>query len=263
MKVLFIGDIVGKPGRRAVRELLPVLRQQFQPDLVIANGENAAGGIGITPKVADELYGLGIDFLTMGNHVWDKKEAVSFLDEEPRIIRPLNYPPGTPGRGSATVISRNGVKVGIINVAGRVFSPISVDCPFRLALAEAARLKTETPILVVDFHAEATSEKVALGWYLDGEVSAVIGTHTHVQTADARILPRSTAYITDVGMTGPMNSVIGVSTELIIQRFLTQMPVKFQVAKGPAQVSGVSIDIDLRGRATEIEPFVRIYGDEE
>lgn len=262
MNILFIGDIVGKPGRRAVKDLLPELRREFRPELVIANGENAAGGIGITPAVAEELYGLGIDFLTMGNHVWDKKEAISFLDEEPRVIRPLNYPPGTPGRGSALVSVKQGVKVGIINVAGRVFSPVNVDCPFRLCLAEAARLSAETPIILVDFHAEATSEKIALGWYLDGRVSAVIGTHTHVQTSDARILPKCTAYITDAGMTGPVNSVIGVSTELIIQRFLTQMPVKFQVAKGPSQISGVMIEVEPSGKAVGIRSFLRVCGNE-
>ncbi|NLW07264.1 MAG: TIGR00282 family metallophosphoesterase [Clostridia bacterium] len=247
MRILMLGDVVGRPGRKAVRELLPQLLKEHHPDLVVANGENAAGGIGITKDSADELFSNGIDILTMGNHVWDKKEAFTLLEVEQRIIRPANYPAGTIGKGFTIVKVRDKfdteVKVGIINLAGRVFlAPL--ECPFRLGRSLAEKIREETKIILVDFHAEATSEKAALGWYLDGWVSAVVGTHTHIQTADARILPSGTAYITDVGMTGPRDSVLGVKKELIIKKFLSQLPVRFEVASGLVQLEAVLLEID-------------------
>ncbi|CEP68698.1 Conserved hypothetical protein CHP00282 [Moorella glycerini] len=259
MRVLMIGDVVGRPGRKAVRELLPPLLQEHRPDLVVANGENAAGGNGITPDIAGELFAGGIDILTMGNHVWDKREALTLLEEDERIVRPANYPPGTPGRGYTLVKVKENLQVGIINLAGRVFlSPL--ECPFRLGRRLAEEIGALTRIILVDFHAEATSEKVALGWYLDGLVSAVIGTHTHIQTADARVLPQGTAYITDVGMTGPRDSVLGVKAELIIKKFLTQLPVRFEVAGGVIQLEAVLVDIDPgNGRAVAIQRL-QYYG---
>ncbi|WP_406678489.1 TIGR00282 family metallophosphoesterase [Moorella sp. ACPs] len=253
MRVLMIGDVVGRPGRKAIRELLPPLLQEYRPDLVVANGENAAGGNGITPAVAADLFAAGIDILTMGNHVWDKREAAALLEEDERIVRPANYPPGTPGRGYTLVKVKEDLQVGIINLSGRVFLS-SLECPFRLGRCLAEEIGATTKIILVDFHAEATSEKVALGWYLDGLVSAVIGTHTHIQTADARVLPQGTAYITDVGMTGPRDSVLGVKTELVVTKFLTQLPVRFEVAGGTIQLEAVLVDIDPRtGRAEAIQ----------
>jgi metallophosphoesterase (TIGR00282 family) len=243
LQILFIGDIVGQPGRKAIAELLPYLQDQYRPDLVIANGENAAGGNGITGKIAEELYQAGIDFLTMGNHVWDRKEVLDFIDLDDRLIRPANYPPGTPGRGYSVIKTREGDKVGIANLSGRVFLP-PLDCPFRTIDDLLPELKQETSVIIVDVHAEATSEKVALGWYLDGRVSAVVGTHTHIQTADERILPQGTAYITDVGMTGPRDSVLGVKTEQVLSKFLNQRPVRFEVADGPVQLDAVLLELD-------------------
>ncbi len=252
MRVLLIGDIVGKTGRKAVKAFLPTLISRFKIDLTVANCENAAGGFGITEKVAAELFGCGIHVMTSGNHIWDKKEAVSLLVKEDRILRPLNYPPGVPGAGSI-IYNLNGRKVGVLNVSGRIFMN-TMDCPFRTAEAEVERIRKETEMIIVDLHAEATSEKIAFGRYMDGRVSAVIGTHTHVQTADEQILPKGTAYITDAGMTGPLNSVIGVDTEQIIDKFLTQMPRKFETAKGTALLSGVMVEIDEKsGRATSIQ----------
>ena len=251
MKVLFIGDIVGKPGRRAVRKLLPGIINRFKTDLVIANGENAAGGFGITQKVAEELFGYGISVLTSGNHIWDKKEALGLLDKEDRIIRPLNYPPGVPGRGSL-LYRLNGLNIAILNASGRVFMP-PLDCPFRRTDEELERIGSEARVILIDFHAEATSEKIAFGHYLDGRVSAIIGSHTHVQTADEQVLPGGTAYITDVGMTGPAYSVIGVDKDQIIDKFLRQIPKKYNTAKGKSILSGVIIDIDEgTGKAREI-----------
>ncbi len=253
MKVLLIGDVIGQPGREICEAILPRLKAKYGVDLTIANGENAAGGIGITEPVARELFALGIDVLTMGNHVWDKREIFDFIDREPRIVRPLNYPGHPPGQGSLLYSRPNLGKVGIISLSGRVFMG-DLDCPFRSAQAEIRRLREQTPVIIVDFHAEATSEKVAMGWYLDGTVSAVVGTHTHVQTADERILPGGTAYITDLGMTGPMDSVIGVKKELVIEKFLTQMPTRFTVAKGDMVFSAVVVEIDqLTGQAGRIE----------
>ncbi len=222
-------------------------------DIVIANGENAAGGFGITPDTANELYRQGITLLTSGNHIWDKKDNSGYLDREERLIRPLNYPPGTPGRGSAVVETPGGVKVGVLNLEGRVYMK-NLDCPFRVADTELEQLRRETPIILVDIHAEATSEKAALGWYLDGRVSAVVGTHTHVQTADERILPGGTAYITDVGMTGSFDSVIGIDKHQAIQRFLTQQPVKFDIPKKDLRINAVVIGVDTTtGKAVSIE----------
>lgn len=258
MKVLFIGDIVGKTGRIAVKSLLPLIVNKYKIDLVIANGENAAGGFGITEKVASELFSYGIHILTSGNHIWDKKESIPYISKESRIIRPLNYPPGVPGFGSITYTVRD-KKIGIINLSGRVFMS-NIDCPFRVGLSEIERLKNETNIIIIDFHAEATSEKIAFGYYVDGKASAVIGTHTHVQTADERILPGGTAYITDVGMTGPADSVIGIDKEQIIERFLLQMPKKFETAKGTGIFSGVVIDIeDDSGKASAIQRLILNY----
>src|SRR4030043_493076 len=216
---LSIGDIIGHPGRRALRKCLPRLREKYSPDFIVANAENAAGGVGITEEIGTELLGL-VDFLTSGNHVWDKKEALPYLDREPRLLRPANYPSPNPGRGSYILMSTRGWKAGVLSLQGRVFMG-PLDCPFRVADGEVAKLRAVTPIIVVDFHAEATSEKQALGWHLDGKVSALIGTHTHVPTADERILPRGTAYITDVGMVGGYHSVIGIRPEQAVARFLT------------------------------------------
>ena len=248
---LFIGDIIGHPGRRALRRCLPRLREKLSPDFVIANAENAAGGLGITEEVGVELLGL-VDVLTSGNHVWDKKEALPYLEREPRLLRPANYPPINPGKGSYLLVSPRGFKAGVLNLQGRVFME-PLDCPFRAADAEVARLRSETPIIVIDFHAEATSEKQALGWHLDGKVSAVIGTHTHVPTADERILPRGTAYITDVGMVGGYNSVIGIRPEQAVARFLTARPQRFEPEKEGFILSAVYIEVDgATGRALSV-----------
>ncbi len=258
MKILFIGDIVGKTGRLAVKSLLPLIVNKYKVDLVLANGENAAGGFGITEKVASELFSYGIHVMTSGNHIWDKKESIPYIGKEARIIRPLNYPPGVPGYGS-TAITMRGIRIGIINLSGRVFMS-SMDCPFRVGMAEIERLRKETNIIIIDFHAEATSEKIAFGYYVDGRVSAVIGTHTHVQTADEKILPGGTAYITDVGMTGPSDSVIGIDKEQIIERFLLQMPRKFETARGGGIFSAVVIEIeDDTGRSTAIQRLMLNY----
>ena len=252
MKVLFIGDIVGRPGRNVTRKRLREFREANGIDCVIANGENAAGGSGITPGIAEELFNNGIDVLTSGDHIWKKREAYAFLDKTDKVVRPLNYPPGVPGKGS-TVVEIAGVKVGVVNLIGRVFMD-AVDCPFRRAREEVRELRKETPIIIVDMHAEATSEKVAMGWFLDGKVSAVLGTHTHIQTADETVRPKGTAYITDSGMTGPYDSVIGRQKELIIERFLTNLPTRFEVATGDIQMHGVVIDIDNEtGNARSIE----------
>ncbi len=256
MRLLLIGDIVGRSGRRAVNVNLSGLRREFKLDLVIANGENAAGGKGITKEVAQELFSSGVDVLTMGNHVWNKREAYEYISRETRIVRPANYPPGVPGSGTGIYDTPCNIKVGVINLAGRVFMP-AIDCPFRKADEIVPKVKEKAQVVIVDFHAEATSEKVAMGWYLDGRVSAVVGTHTHVQTADERILPGGTAYITDLGMTGPMDSVIGVKKEIIIHKFITQIPQHFDVATGPFQFNGVVIEIDEdTGEAVSIERII-------
>ncbi len=253
VNILFIGDIVGKPGRQAVSRELHRLVDRHRIDLVIANGENASGGFGITVETARELFATGIQFITTGNHVWDKKDAFDYLDREARIVRPANYPDGTPGKGARMVFTPGGVGVGIINLEGRIFMN-NLECPFKVADREVAGLSTSTRIIFVDFHAEATSEKTALGWYLDGRVSAVVGTHTHVQTADERILTDGTAYITDAGMTGAFDSVIGVRKDEPIQKFLTQLPAKFEVAKKDIRLNGVVVRVDeVSGKALAIE----------
>lgn len=228
MKVLFIGDIFGEPGRRAVARAVPKLVAQRQIDIVIGNGENAAGGFGITPELAEELFDLGLAVITTGNHAWDKKEILDYFPREPRLLRPANYPSGVPGQGSVVVESAGGEQLGVLQLMGRAYMP-TLDCPFQVAKRELATLKKRTTAVIVDMHAEATSEKMAMGHYLDGEVVAVVGTHTHVQTADDQILPKGTAYLTDIGMTGPLHSVIGVKKELAIEKFLTGMPRRFEV----------------------------------
>lgn len=247
MKILLIGDIVGKVGRRVLSNVVFKIIDQMKIDFSIANCENAAGGFGITRETANEIFNCGINVLTSGNHIWDKKETLQFINEENRILRPANYPDGVPGMGSGVFETNTGIKIGILNLVGRVFMD-SLDCPFKVADREIAKLKSTIPdsgkIIIIDMHAEATSEKIAMGWYLDGKVSAVIGTHTHVQTADEKILPGGTAYITDAGMTGPSNSVIGIKKEMALYKFLTKMPKKFEMAGGEGQFNGVVIDID-------------------
>lgn len=253
VKILFVGDIVGKPGRQALSRELHRLVDRHTIDIVIANGENAAGGFGLTVEVAKELFSQGIHLLTGGNHIWDKKEQVPFIFADDRILRPANYPAGALGCGSAVLVTPGGVKVGVLNLEGRVFMK-SLECPFLVADRELERLKQETNIILVDFHAEATSEKSALGWYLDGRISALVGTHTHVQTADERILPQGTAFLTDAGMTGSFDSVIGMGKEETIHRFLTQLPAKFEVAKKDIRLNAVVIGVDEQsGKAVSIE----------
>jgi len=252
VKVLFIGDVTGKPGRRIVADRLPALRRTHGLDVVIANGENSAGGMGLTAGTVAELLASGVDVITNGNHVWHNREAYELLDADPRVLRPANYPPGVPGRGAAVVTTPGGVVIGVLNLQGRVFMQ-ELDDPFRAGREQAAALRAKVPAVIVDFHAEATSEKIAMGWYLDGHVSAVIGTHTHVQTADERILPQGTAFITDVGMTGPRDGIIGMAREAILERFLTQLPVRFEVAPGLVQLNGVIITVGDDGRAGAIE----------
>jgi metallophosphoesterase (TIGR00282 family) len=251
IKLLFIGDIVGKPGRRIVKRTLHRLVEAEEIDLVVANGENSAGGFGINPEVSRELFDAGIDIITMGNHTWDNREVNQLLEVEDRVIRPANYPEGTPGSGFTAVETAKGVMVGIINLMGQVFlDPLA--CPFRTADICIQQLKRKTNLILVDMHAEATSEKIALGRYLDGRVTAVLGTHTHVTTADEKILPMGTAYITDVGMTGPVDSVLGIKAELVIQKFLTKRPVRFEVAGGVSELNAVVIEADEYGLATHI-----------
>ncbi len=253
MRILFVGDVVGKPGRRLLKESLPGLRRTHALDFIVVNGENAAGGAGLTPPTARELFELGVDAVTLGNHTWDKRELAPALDEFPRLLRPLNYPAGAPGRGWMAVTSRAGVAVGVINAMGRVFAAPHLDCPFRGIEQALEELRGHVRVILVDFHAEATSEKVSMGWFLDGRVSAVLGTHTHVQTSDAMVLPGGTAYMTDAGMTGPWISALGVERGRIIERFLTQLPVRFDVAPGPCQFNGAVVDVDeTTGRARSI-----------
>lgn len=254
MKVLFLGDIIGKPGRNALLKKLDFLIREHEADMVIANGENAAGGIGISPDICDKLLDLGIDIVTSGNHIFKKREIIDYLDLESRLLKPANYPPDTPGKGYIVfeVEKLGGLKVVVINICGRVFID-NLDCPFRTVDRILDYVKDETPVIIVDIHAEVTSEKVAMGWYLDGRVSALIGTHTHIQTADERILPGGTAYITDAGMVGPRDSVIGIKKENIIKRFLTQMPQQFTVSKEDIWINGIAVDIDEKtGRAKGI-----------
>jgi len=251
MLILMIGDIVGRPGRQAVKELLPGLRQQYGFSLVIANAENVAGGLGLTSTTAKELLSTGIDVLTSGNHIWAQKEIIPYLDGEMPILRPLNYPPRVPGKGY--IVNRQAM---VVNLIGRTFMG-DFDCPFRAIDQLLTETKPKPPVIIVDFHAEATSEKVAMGRYLDGRVSAVLGTHTHVGTSDSQLLPQGTAYVTDIGMTGPIDSVIGMETEVVIQRFLTGIPHRMSVAKGKTMFNAVLVKVaEDTGRAISID---RIY----
>lgn len=253
IKILFIGDIIGKPGRQALSRELDRLVDRHCVDLVLVNGENASGGFGLTTETVKELFDLGVHGITSGNHIWDKKEQVPLVLANPRILRPANYPEGAVGRGSMILTTPGGVKVGVLNLEGRVYMK-TLECPFRTADREIELLRQETSIIFVDFHAEATSEKAALGWYLDGRISALIGTHTHVQTADERILTQGTAYMSDAGMTGSFDSVIGIGKEEAIRKFLTQLPVKFEVPKKDIRLNGVVIGIDeVSGKALTIE----------
>ena len=253
MNILFIGDIFGKPGRDIVRRALPALVDQRQIDFVIANVENSAAGFGVTGDIAETLLGYGIDVMTSGNHIWDKKEVLEYMPRQQKLLRPANYPAGVPGRGSYLGRTRTGEPVGVVNVMGRVFMT-PLDDPFAVAVREIEALRARTRVIVVDFHAEATSEKVAMGWHLDGRATAMIGTHTHVQTADERLLPKGTACLTDVGMTGPHDSIIGVSTEAALGRFLNAMPARFEAANGAGRLNAAIISADpATGRATRIE----------
>jgi len=254
MRVLFLGDVIGKPGRKAVDKFV----RGFNADFTVINGENLAGGIGITPVVAQEMFSCGVDLITTGNHVWKKKEMIPFLMGEKRVLRPLNYPSGTPGFGHS-VIGKNGKKLGVVNLEGRVFMT-PLDCPFRAMESLLQELDAEIPV-IVDFHAEATSEKIALGWYLDGKVAAVMGTHTHVQTADERVLPKGTGYITDVGMTGPADSVIGMEKSVVLEKFVTQLPQRFEVGKDDVEVQGVLLILENPGnRCISIERVKKKIG---
>jgi len=254
VKIIFISDIIGKPGRLALRGLLPDLVYEYGPDLVVANAENAAGGFGITAEIYDELKDLDIDIITSGNHIWDRKNIVPCLENSFDLLRPGNYPPNVPGRGSAIFTCASGVKVGILNLAGRVFMNNTIDCPFRVGRELVEELHEETKVILLDIHAETTSEKAAMGWHFDGLASAVIGTHTHVQTSDERILPKGTAFITDAGMTGPMDSIIGMRKEKVMERFLASMPVRLEVAKGDVELQGVYLAINAEnGHAIEIK----------
>ncbi|MBI5682726.1 MAG: TIGR00282 family metallophosphoesterase [Deltaproteobacteria bacterium] len=250
---LFIGDIVGRPGRLFVRDNLLMLVKKYNADIIIANGENSAGGFGITPQVAEELLNYHIDIITSGNHIWDKKEIIDYIKDRNWLLRPANYPPAVPGVGSTIFRTKSGINVGVINLCGRVFMD-NLDCPFRVGRDMAAVMKEKTKVIIVDMHAEATSEKIAIAFYLDGMVSAVVGTHTHVQTSDERILSNGTAFITDAGMTGSINSAIGIQKDMIIQKFLTQMPRKYEVATKDVELQGVVVSIDAEtGKAKGIE----------
>ena len=252
-RILFIGDIVGRPGRELVRRGLAALVDHHQIDIVIANAENAAAGFGITREIGDQILGWGVDVMTSGNHIWDKKEAIAYIGVEPRLLRPANFPAGVPGNGTCLARTTDGRTVGVINIMGRVFMS-NIDDPFAVVLREIEVMRERTRVIFVDFHAEATSEKIAMGWHLDGKVAAVVGTHTHVQTADDRILPNGTAYLTDVGMTGPHDSVIGVEIEAALGRFLNAMPARFETATGNPRLNAVVVDADERsGLATDIE----------
>jgi hypothetical protein len=249
--VLFLADIIGRPGRTALKRFLPALIKKHSPSFIIANAENAAGGMGLTEEIGRDLLGLA-DVLTSGNHIWDKKEAMDFLDREPRLLRPANYPPGNPGRGDVIRTDKQGNRVAVINLQGRVFME-PIDCPFRTADALIDKIRAETPVIIIDFHAEATSEKQALGWYLDGRVTAVLGTHTHVPTADDRILPGGTAFLSDVGMVGSGNSVIGMRREQAVEKFLTALPQRFEPGRDGLFLSAVVVEADPdTGRARTI-----------
>ena len=242
MKIMLTGDVVGKPGRKAFQEYTPKLRQEKNIDIVIVNGENSAGGKGITRKALDALYHAGADIVTSGNHIWDKKDVLEFIDREPFLIRPANDPEGAAGKGYC-IYPFKAKTIGVMNLSGRAFMP-ALDCPFQKVEELLREMKKECDIIFLDFHAETTSEKMAMGWYLDGRVNGVVGTHTHIQTADERILPKGTAYITDLGMVGPWNSVLGVKTDIILKKFTTALPVRFELEDGPCVYSAVIVEID-------------------
>jgi 2',3'-cyclic-nucleotide 2'-phosphodiesterase len=253
MQILFVGDIFGKPGREAARRAIPALVDQRGIDFVIANVENSAAGFGVTGDIAETILGFGVDVMTSGNHVWDKKEVLEYMPGQPKLLRPANYPAGVPGRGSHIGRTRTGEPIAVLNLMGRVFMT-PLDDPFAVALREIENLRAKARVIFVDFHAEASSEKAALGWHLDGRVTAVVGTHTHVQTADERLLPKGTAYVTDVGMTGPHDSIIGVTVDAALGRFVNGLPAKFEPATGPAHLNAVIVTADpASGRATGIE----------
>ncbi len=253
LRLLFLGDIVGEPGRRAVMEAIPWFKQERGVDFIVANGENAAGGRGISPKISIDLLRAGVAVITSGDHIWDQKDLLPYIPTEPRLLRPLNYPPGTPGHGSIVLETAKG-KIGVLNVQGRTFMNPPLENPFLAIQAEVERLRAETPVLFVDVHAETTSEKIAMGRFLDGKVSAVVGTHTHTQTADEQIFPGGTAFLCDAGMCGPSHSVLGRDIDAILRRFLTGLPVAYPVASGPVLLQGALIDIDeATGRALHIE----------
>ena len=258
MKILFIGDVVGRPGRKALQRCLPGLREEFAVDIVVANAENAAGGLGATPEILDELFEQGVQAITMGNHTWRKKALISAIDRYPAVLRPVNYPAGNPGQGATIIELEDGRKLGLVNIIGRVYME-AFDCPFTKGAEAVEKLRKETTTILVDFHAEATAEKISMGWHLDGRCTAVVGTHTHVMTADERVLPGGTAYITDVGMTGPRNSVIGVDRNIVIGKFLTGLPASFEVANELGSVCGVVIESDdATGKALSIERVTRM-----
>lgn len=262
MRLLFFGDVMGDPGRRALATLLPVLKEELAADFVIVNGENSAAGRGITPKIAIGLMRAGAAVITTGDHIWDQKEIVPWLAEEPRLLRPVNYPAGTPGQGSVVLETKKG-KVGVINVQGRTFMKMLLENPFVAVERAVAEMRLETPIIFVDMHSETTSEKTAMGWFLDGKVSAVVGTHTHVQTADERVLPNGTAYLTDAGMCGPRDSCIGMDPETVVERFISIMPGRNQIAKGPVLVCGVLVEVEIAsGRALSIQRVQREWYDD-
>ncbi|RJX24673.1 MAG: TIGR00282 family metallophosphoesterase [Dethiobacter sp.] len=258
MHILFLGDIVGSPGRKVVKNFLPELREIYKIDLVIANGENAAGGRGITPPVMNELFNSKVDIITTGNHIWDRKEILGVINEETRLIRPANMSLHAPGKGVALVPCGD-YFIGVLNIMGRIFMP-PVDCPFQVAAREIALLQKVTPNIIVDFHAEATSEKLAMGWFLKKKVSAIIGTHTHIQTADERIYMGKTAYISDAGMVGPYNSILGLDPDLVLDRFLKGLPINWQLASGECILNGIYLHINpLNGKALEIKRIVKKY----
>jgi 2',3'-cyclic-nucleotide 2'-phosphodiesterase len=260
LNILFIGDIYGSPGKKAVKECVPQLRKELNIDFCIANGENSAAGSGITYIIAQELYKAGVDCITMGNHTWSKKEILNFIDSDNKIVRPANYPQNVPGRGY-TILKANGRELAVLNLMGRVYMD-SIECPFTAADRELKEIKAKTKVVFVDMHAEATSEKIALAWYLDGRISCLAGTHTHVQTADERILPFGTGLISDVGMTGPYDGIIGVDKEMIIDRFITRMPHRFEVARGRIQFCAVYLEVDDKtGKCTKIERIFKILDD--
>lgn len=258
IKVMMVGDICGKPGRQTAAHYIPPLTKEYGLDLIIVNGENSAGGIGITAEVAAELFALGVDIITTGNHIWDKKEIFEFIDQEDKLLRPANYPAGTPGHGYQ-IVPIGKYRVGVINLAGRVFMP-SVDCPFQCIDKVLEEISSQCEMIFVDIHAEATSEKMALGWYLDGRAACIAGTHTHIQTADARILPRGTAYISDLGMVGPWNSILGMDKQSVIKKFITGLPARFTVAKGDCVFCAIVLEINAKtGMAEKITRIQEFY----